>query len=83
MVVNFRVREISRGARKLVWTPTLNLKKKKRPLIYRKKLLTVTKFTGLNILDSHFYASYNQVKKMTLTPLSKIFTSFPTLVLTC
>jgi len=27
MVVNFRVCEISRGARKLAWTPTLNLKK--------------------------------------------------------
>ena len=30
MVVNFRVREISRGARKLARTPTLNKKKKKK-----------------------------------------------------
>jgi hypothetical protein len=29
MVVNFRARGISRGARKLARTPTLNLKKKK------------------------------------------------------
>jgi hypothetical protein len=29
MVVNFRARGISRGARKLTRTPTLNLKKKK------------------------------------------------------
>jgi len=28
MVVNFRAREISRGTRKLDWTPMLNLKKK-------------------------------------------------------
>jgi hypothetical protein len=30
MVVNFRAREISRGARKLARTATLKLKKKKR-----------------------------------------------------
>jgi hypothetical protein len=30
MVVNFRVRGISRGARKLTRIPTLNLKKKKK-----------------------------------------------------
>jgi hypothetical protein len=30
MVVNFRAREISRGARKLVRTPTLNYKKEKK-----------------------------------------------------
>ena len=30
MVVNFRARGISRGARKLARTPTLNLKKKKK-----------------------------------------------------
>ena len=29
MVVNFRAREISRSARKLAWTPTVKLKKKK------------------------------------------------------
>ena len=32
MIVNFRAREISRGARKLARTPTLNLKKKKHPM---------------------------------------------------
>jgi hypothetical protein len=30
MVVNFRTREISRGARKLAWTPTLIIIIKKR-----------------------------------------------------
>jgi hypothetical protein len=30
MVVNFRACGISRGTRKLTWTPTLNLKKKKK-----------------------------------------------------
>jgi hypothetical protein len=30
MIVNFRARGISRGARKLARTPTLNLKKKKK-----------------------------------------------------
>jgi hypothetical protein len=34
MVVNFRVRDISRGARKLARTPTLIKKKKKRGHVY-------------------------------------------------
>ena len=34
MVVNFRARGISRGARKLARTPTLNLKKKKKKLFF-------------------------------------------------
>ena len=33
MVVNFRARGISRGARKLARTPTLNLKKKKNSVV--------------------------------------------------
>jgi hypothetical protein len=32
MVINFRVREISRGTRKLIRTPTLNYKKTKNLL---------------------------------------------------
>jgi hypothetical protein len=37
MIVNFRAREISRGTRKLTWTPTLNWKKKK--VLTTRKLL--------------------------------------------
>lgn len=75
--------QISQHSRHLVPNTFTSKQSAKRPLIYRKKLLTVTKFTGLNILDSHFYASYYQLKKMTLIPLSQNFTSFPILFLTC
>jgi hypothetical protein len=40
MVVNFRIREISRGTRKLTRTPTLIIKKKKRKSKKKKEICT-------------------------------------------
>ena len=38
MIVNFKARGISRGARKLARTPTLNKKKKKNRVLFFKRL---------------------------------------------
>jgi len=50
MVVNFRAREISRGARKLARTPTLN-KKKTWYIVDRKKYLVETMIGYLIICE--------------------------------
>jgi hypothetical protein len=50
MVVNFRVREINRGVRKLAWTPTLI----KKNTVKNSKIINLVFFFNLNILSRVF-----------------------------
>jgi hypothetical protein len=52
MVVNFRIREISRGAHKLTQTPTLIIKKKviKRGVVQLEVLYSIYNIFLLNII---------------------------------
>jgi len=50
MVVNFRVREINRGVRKLAWTPTLI----KKNTVKNSKIINLVFFFNLNILSTVF-----------------------------
>ena len=50
MVVNFRVREINRGVRKLAWTPMLI----KKNTVKNSKIINLVFFFNLNILSTVF-----------------------------
>jgi len=62
MVANFRAREISRGARKLVWTPT-SIKKNKLRIDYYLNLIFIRVLIYMHIYITwklHHYSKREQ-----------------------